>query len=126
MNRLMLIIYIWSVIQYYEKLWSSSDRKCSCWSMSVLRWGMLVIVRVWLVCFPEYFWKAIPSSSKHFGLVIYMMSNPNQGFMQEGWFLEKNVLPLLAFGPLDAVHKCKCSDKQLHWRLFRMGLLNNG
>ena len=74
--------------------------------------SMWVIVRVQLACFPEYFWKAIPSSSKHFGLVIYMMSNPNHGFMQEGWFLEINILPLLAFGPLDAVHKNKCSDKQ--------------
>ena len=49
-------------------------------------------------------------SCKHFGLVIYMMSNPNEGFMLEGWFLEINVLPLLALGPLDTVHKNKCSD----------------
>ena len=55
----------------------------------------------------------------HEGPIIYKKSNLNHGFTQseglrlspqESWINEINVLPLLAFGPLDTVHKSRCSD----------------
>ena len=118
MNKLMLIIDIWSVIQYYEKLWSSYDRKCSCWSMSVnfdeSMW-MWLWEYDWCVSQKYFFLK----KQSNFFSVLYPLKVNTLGwlftwcltqtrvFMWEGWFLKINVLPLLALGP---VHKNKCSD----------------
>ena len=59
--------------------------------------------------------------TKSIALVIYTRCNTNHGFtqavglmysIQEGYFHQINVLPLLALGPLNTVYKNKCLDKR--------------
>ena len=129
MNKLMLIIDIWSVIQYYEKLWSSYDRKCSCWLMSInfdeSMW-MWLWEYDWCVSQKYFSKKAIEffeyfmPSCKHFGLLIYMMSNPNQGFMLEGWFLEITLAKWL----LEFLGIPRNKGENFHGK-FRLGIPRN-